>query len=153
MRILFTTRDQWFSNTICELTGEPVSHVALEFPEHGFVVHSNIRGVHLQWAETFRAENIVVHELEMNIPDNFQRLGNLLLKHEFSYYDVGAILYLGGRLALRRHMKMPLAKDNLWQSTGMFLCTEWVTEYLYGEQDSLITPYKLYQKLVSQQVL
>ena len=63
MKILFTTRDQWFSNTICDITGEPVSHVALEFSEHGFIVHSNIRGVHLQWSKTFRKENKVIYEI------------------------------------------------------------------------------------------
>ena len=150
MKILFTTRDQWFSNTICEITGEPVSHVALEFPEHGFVVHSNIRGVHLQWANSFREENEVVCEVDIKYPGEFTQLDKLLKKYEFSYYDVGAILYLGLRLGLRRHLRLPLAKDNLWQSTGMFLCTEWVTEYLYGEADSLITPYQLYLKLTNQ---
>lgn len=153
VKVLFTTRDQWFSNTIRQLTGESVSHCALEFPEHGFVVHSNIKGVHLQWASTFRQQNRIVYEVEVQLPNELKRLDKVMQDCEFGFYDVSAILYLGARFMARRYLNLPLNKDNLWQVTGMFLCTEFVTEYLYGEEDPNITPYQLYLKLVGQKVV
>lgn len=147
MKILFTTRDEWFSNTIKDLTAEPVSHCALEFPEHGFVIHSNIKGVHLEWSKNFRRKNIVVYEIDWPEEDSLLKIDRLLSQYEFSRYDCAAICFLGIKMAIRRHLRISLPKSNLWQSTGMFLCTEWVTKYVNGEEDSMITPYKLYLKL------
>lgn len=57
-------------------------------------------------------------------------------------YDFGALFYLALRVLFPW-----LPKKNLWQTSGMFLCTEWVTEVLEGEEDSMITPYKLFLRL------
>jgi len=69
-------------------------------------------------------------------------LGIAVDSYEGSMYDYGAFLYIGLKCLLPF-----LPKINLWQTTGMFLCTEWVQEVLGREIDSMITPYKLYELL------
>jgi hypothetical protein len=151
MNILFTKGDSSLSQLICYVTDEPVSHVALDFG--WFIVHSNLRGLHLTWGPSFRARTEVVFVLERtDVSDNLldmNRLDRLLTKYEFSWYDFGALLFLGLSFAARKYLKLPLPKSNLWQTSGMFLCTEWATDYLTGKENSLITPYKLYRELKS----
>ena len=107
----------------------------------------------MSWGPSFRAHTEIVFELERTIGGqnllDMGRLGRLLEKYEFSLYDFGALFFLGFSFAARKYLKLPLPKSNLWQATGMFLCTEWGSEFIEGEQDSMITPYKLYQKLKS----
>jgi hypothetical protein len=67
-------------------------------------------------------------------------------KYDKSWYDMGAGFFIGLSFLARRYLKIPLPKVNLWQSSGMFICTEWATESI-GEVDSMITPYGLYLKL------
>jgi hypothetical protein len=76
------------------------------------------------------------------------KLGVMLEKYEFSVYDLPAMLFLGLSLLVRRYLKLPLPKSNLWQSTGMFLCTEWVSVFLSQEENSMLTPWKLREKLL-----
>ena len=53
-------------------------------------------------------------------------------------YDFGALFYLAARRVCPW-----LPKKNLWQCSGMFLCTEWVTRYLDGAEDSMKTTVDL----------
>jgi hypothetical protein len=126
------------SRLIRWVTGEPVSHCAIECD--GWVIHANLLGVHAEALYDFEASCEILHSVEM--PANYERLLGLFCRHNQSGYDLGAMLYLGLRLLFPA-----LPKKNLWQCSGMFLCTEWVTEFLSGEPDSLITPYKLYKKM------
>lgn len=148
MKILFTRNSSMLSNLIAGVTEEPVSHVALEFSS-GIVIHSNLRGVHITWARNFKINNSVVLELSPTFEDTTERekLDAVLEKYEFSFYDVGALLFLGICLFLRKYLKLPLPKSNLWQASGAFLCTEWAQELLDVEKDSMITPYQLYLRL------
>jgi hypothetical protein len=125
------------------VTKEPVSHCALEIG--GYVIHSDFLGVRAEESSVFRGRVEVVHEV--SVPDNYP-----LVLSKFSGarvrkagYDLGAFVYLGLRLLLPKLVP----KKNLWQSSGMYLCTEWVTHVLDGKADSLITPYKLYLRLMS----
>lgn len=150
MKILFVKGSSPLSSAICGVTGEPVSHVALEFPELGIVVHSNLLGVNIEWSSFFRKNCSVVYELSARKSDmtsDKAKLGTMLDKYEGSWYDFGALLFMGLILCTRNYLKLPLPKSNLWQTSGMFECTEWVTEYISAEEDSMITPYKLYLKL------
>jgi len=147
MRLLFTKSTKPLSIAIRDVTNEPVSHVALEFPEWNIIVHSNLLGLHIEWADHFKSECEIIYILEADFQDDKERLGRLLDQYELSFYDFGALFFLCGAILAKRYLKLPLPKTNLWQSSGMFLCTEWVTEYVTGEEDSLITPYKLYVKL------
>lgn len=155
MKILFTTNpSSTLSRTILKVTGDPCSHVAMEFAG-GFVIHSNVRGVNVEWRSTFRAHNTVVRELappsakfrdELEDP---KRIDRMMLRYEHSAYDTAALMFLGAVMFARR-FGVPLPKQNLWQMSGMFICSEWVTEYVDGKADSMITPYGLWKRLESE---
>ena len=142
MHALFTRSRKPLSRLICSVLGEPVSHVALLYSE--FVIHSNASGLHIETCSTFEKTNEIVYKVR--VKGTPSHLFDLLAKYERSAYDVGALLWLGVSFGLRR-IGIALPKVNLWQTTGMFLCTEWATKFLCGEEDSLITPYGLYRRL------
>jgi hypothetical protein len=146
MKILFIRNKLPLSKLIQDVLQEPVSHVSLDFGP--FVVHSDLRGVHLQWARKYKMNVEVVFQLKKLAPeDDIKHLDSLLMDYEHALYDFGALLFLGLSFTLRKYLKLPLPKSNLWQSSGMFLCTEWVNKYVDGAEDSMITPYQLYLKL------
>ena len=123
MKILFTHGPSYISKSIMSVTGEFCSHVAIEIGD--IVIHSNFRGLHIEWARRFRAKNTVVKEL---VPtrsiDYLSRVDNLLTKDQFSAYDFGAILFIGLSIIARDRVGIPLPKSNLWQVSGMYMCTE-----------------------------
>lgn len=140
MRILFTRSELLLSKAIRAVTKEPVSHCAIECA--GWVIHSNMYGVHVELPQTFEKRSEIVYSVD--IPFDISRVMNVLAKNEQKPWDFGAALYMG-----LRYLLPFLPKKNLWQSSSMYLCTEWVTEVLGGVPDSLITPYQLYLKLKS----
>lgn len=147
MKILFTAGTSSLSKWIRSATREPVSHCALQFGH--FVVHSNLAGIHLEWSANFRRANAVVLQLtrvEAKDEDDLTNLGKLLETVEFSFYDVGALFFIALSLLLRK-LGLPLPKSNLWQSAGMYLCTEWVGRFIDSADYSMITPLQLYEKL------
>jgi hypothetical protein len=159
MRLLFVKGHTAFSKLIMGVTKESVSHVAMEFQvgPWALVIHSNLLGLHIELAANFRKNCTIVKELE-HIPfgireqDSFAsmdliKVKSLLEQYEFTMYDWGGLVFLGLVLFARAKLGIPLPKSNLWQSTGMFLCSEWVTKYLDGQENSMITPEKLYYSL------
>ena len=126
------------SRLIRAVTGEPCSHVVIEAA--GFIIHSNLLGVHAESEESFTPDIV----FSVPIPNNYDRLLGAFAGMNGSPYDFGAMFYLGAR-----RLFPWLPKKNLWQCTGMFLCTEWITKYLDGAEDSMITPYKLYERLTN----
>lgn len=150
MKILWTKSDKILSVLIRKATKEPVSHCVIE--THGMVIHSNLYGLHIEDALYFKKHCEVIFELELPPSDlDEAKLHATLSKYEGRMYDFGALLFAGAALVLRNYFKIPLPKSNLWQSTGMFLCTEWVSKYLDGKENSMITPYGLYLKLLASQ--
>lgn len=124
------------SRVIRCITGEDVSHCALRV--HGWILHSNLYGVHAVLPQDFHGE--VVYSIE--VAYNPEAVVRALAEYQGRAYDFGALLYLALRICCPW-----LPKQNLWQSSGMFLCTEWVTQVVDGRADSMITPYQLYQRL------
>lgn len=138
MRILFTKNNSIVSRLIRRVTGEPVSHCVVDCG--GWIIHSNFLGVHVELIQSFEKSSEIV--FECGIPYDTQRVMSALAAHEGAMYDFGGMAYLGLKCLFPF-----LPKKNLWQHTGMYLCTEWVTEILDGRPDSMITPYQLYLKL------
>lgn len=136
MEILFTRSNSPLSRIIRHLTKEPVSHCAISI--NGWIIHSNLYGIHADPIEKFTSEVIYRVPVEYNA----EALISALAAYQGKHYDFGALLYLG-----LRSVCPVLPKKNLWQTTGMFLCTEWVTTVLDEKEDSMITPYQLYLKL------
>ncbi len=140
VEILFTTTSRLASRLIRAVTNEPMSHCAIRIGDT--VLHSTFRGTTFQDKELFYKENCILATIQ--IPDSVLDLDNIVPSRH--YYDFGAFFYLGIKLLLSR-IKINLPKKNLWQSTGMYLCTEFITNMLNSEENSTITPYKLYLKL------
>lgn len=138
MQILFTRNNSILSRLIRFLTGEGVSHCAVR--SGPLVIHSNLYGPHIESYEHFNKKSTVVYSVDVEFSE--ERLYQLLGRYESSTYDFAGLIYLGIRC-----MFPFLPKANLWQHTGMYLCTEWVQEILGTEIDSSITPYKLYRSL------
>jgi hypothetical protein len=150
MKILFTKSSLPLSVAILGVTGEPVSHVALEFPELGIVVQSNLLGIGLEWSSYFREKCTVVYELDncmSSLTQDKERLTKTLDVYENDFYDITGLLFLGICTILHKYLKTPMPKTDPARFTNTFMCTEWVTEYLDGAPDETITPYGLYQKL------
>lgn len=138
MQILFTRNDRWGSKLIRAVTGETVSHVAIRISR--FVIHSRLidGGVTIDFYREFMRNNTVVYTIPWEI--SIKQIDRD--RYAGKSYDFGAFLYLG----LRKLFPF-LPKANLWQSTGMYMCTEFVTDVLGGTEDSLVTPGQLYEKL------
>lgn len=150
--LLFTTSDKPMARLIRWATGECCSHVAILRTDDSYldmVIHANWKGVNIQPYEEFLKENTVIHTLEIpTSPENNVRLLELIHAEHGKCYDIGALLFCGVVLFLRKALGLrQWPKVNLWQSSGMYLCTEFVTEYLYGSADSLITPHQLYERI------
>jgi len=140
--IVASKGSSWWSRLICWTLGnEPVSHISILHTP--YVYHSDLLGVRRERRANYFARQVTTHVLR--VPE-FVDIELKYREHQHSWYDIGACLFLGLSFLARRYMKVPLPKSNLWQTTGMFMCTEWVTEGL-GEVDSMITPWQLFKKL------
>jgi len=136
--ILFTKSNTIGSNLIRWVTDEPVSHVALRIGQS--VYHSKFgRGITREPLEKFREKNVVVYRVTIY---NAYFSG---IERYTGGYDYLALLFLG-----LRYLLPFLPKVNLWQVTGMYLCTEYITKLINKEEDSMITPYQLYNELRSE---
>ena len=142
MKVLFTTRNSVVSNLIKKVTHEAVSHCAIE--SHGFIVHSNQHGVLIEPLSKFKKKNQIVDSVDVG-KGNKKLLKALSQTHRKGY-DIPGLLYLGLKFSLGK-IGIKLPKKNLWQTTGMYLCTEFVTHVLDGKENSMITPGQLLNRL------
>lgn len=143
MDILFTDR----SKLIKSVLQEPVTHVAIRIKDR--VYHSNLKnGLHAEPYSHFVKMNKVVYAVKVKDSRLRVSLASYVLENLGARYDVPAAIYLSVNFLLRK-IGINIGKVNLWQTTGMFLCTEFVTFALDHKEDSLITPYGLYKALKS----
>lgn len=145
IEVAFTTSDHYLSQIICDITGENVSHCILII-DRKWVIHSNISGVHAEYIESFLEHSKIVTRIELPQVSESQVLRSLD-KYHGKWYDFGALLFSGLILITRKYFPKLVPKQNLWQTTGMFLCTEFVSETLFHQEDSLITPGQLREKV------
>lgn len=143
MQVLFTRSTSILSRIIRYLTAEPVSHCAIRFEE--LVIHCNLLGVQIAPYREFAEKCEIIYSVEAH--KELYLVFDLAYKYWEAKYDLGGLLYLGLRCLCPW-----LPKANLWQNTGMFLCTEFITEFLEGEEDHMTTPYQLYKRLLSQEI-
>lgn len=147
VKVLFTTRDAFFSRLVRDVTKSEVSHCAIEIPSLKMVIHSNIKGVHIEYYKTFRKNNNIIHELDSKYEFDESLLDAIMGTFEYFSYDFFAFMFLGLSLVLRSYLKIPLPKANLWNTSGM-ICTEFVTQFVDRKADPMITPEALYYKLL-----
>ena len=148
MRILFTTRDQYFSNLIRNITQEGISHVALQINDW-LVVHSNVKGVHIQTLDKFRRENDVIFSLAPTEGIPKRRILEAIARAEGRAYDWKGVLYLGTKLTLRRLFPWFMPKQNFWQESGMDFCTELIHRLVINKENSMLTPGQLAAELIN----
>lgn len=136
IKILFTKSNKIGSYLIRKVLKEPVSHCAILTEDT--VVHSTItKGIVAEPLKDFLKCNQILYVVDLPGQDFKMTKGS---------YDYGALSYLVIKYLLEMiHIKLP--KKNLWQATGMYLCTEYITEVIDMKEHSLITPYKLYKRL------
>jgi hypothetical protein len=140
--ILFTTSDRLLSRLIRSLTNSKISHVAVR---HGaYVIHSTTMGPEIISYQAFCKKARVIDEVPVYYDGTVAQLHAAISKYDDRMYDYLGLLYLGIRYIGRKWLGLPLPKANLWQVSGMFTCTEFVTVILWGRPNSLITPEQLH---------
>ena len=140
--VIFTYSNLWGSRLIRAVTGEPVSHCAIILEGSGSVLHSTVNGSTVVKLAEFKQINKILYMIPFD--------GNIPITVDFAHnrrYDWGAFVYLGLKLVLRK-VGIRLPKKNLWQTTGMYLCTELVSKAIFNKETEL-TPMGLYNMLRS----
>jgi hypothetical protein len=143
MHIVFTYRMRnLLSWLIRRVTREPVSHVAIVYGD--FVAHATARGLTIESISSFNKHNVIQFSVDISHMDNIlPRIQSV----EYKPYDIPGLVYLGIRALLPHWVRRQMPKVNLWNVSGAYICTEFVTDMLYGKPDSMITPYQLYRRL------
>lgn len=126
---------------IIGLTKEPASHCAIKIGP--WVVHSTLLGPEIRTYKSFIKKTEIVFRAPVEIDED--KVIGLITRLDHRLYDYAALLYLALRYVFRW-----LPKANLWNTSGMYLCTELVTELLYEKADPMITPYGVYKKIQRQ---
>lgn len=150
MEVLFTSHPGSFvSDAIQNLTGESVSHTAIR--HYNNVYHSSYKGVNKESYNKFCGENKIYYALAPTTDEYNDAVVSRLIanfsKEKGSFYDLPALAYMTLRYILKDSLGIEIPKKNLWQLSGMYMCTEFVTGIVDREVDSTITPYKLYLKM------
>ena len=140
VHVMFTKSILPTSWLIRKVTGEDVSHCALFIDNK--VVHSTFTGVKIESLEDFLRFNNIEYAVE--IEDLTINLSQIEENYLGKRYDFYAFFLLFCRYLLPKWVK----KLDLRQVTGTYLCTELISDIVFGEE-KLITPYKLYLKLIS----
>lgn len=137
------------SKLILELTGESVSHTVIRNGD--FVYQSSFAGVEQVKASEFLSAYTVGYSLSPSDDRLNEELVSRLVERVVALrgtpYDFPALFYLGLSYSLFSLFKVDLPKKNLWQLSGMYLCTEFVEDVIDIKSDPMVTPYKLYLKL------
>lgn len=144
MEIIFTKNNSIVSKLIRATTREDISHCGVLLD--GYVLHSNFLGLQCEKLSFFKKHSTVVYRVPISFPspDILDKIAKLHLAPRPFFYDFGAMLFLFISLMLRNYLRIPLPKSNLWASTGMYLCTELITDIIHDREDAMLTPYKLY---------
>jgi len=150
IEILGTTRDEFLSKMIRKVTKEPISHVAIRVGD--MVIHSNRHGVHYQTYSFFEQDNIIIKRLKLKSSLEESLLEEHIKERSWEYegkqYDFTVLLYLGIRLALRNYLNIPLEKDNLWDVSNMYICTELVGDLTGFRENEMLTPDGLLKEMI-----
>jgi hypothetical protein len=154
MKLLFTKSGAPLSLLIRWGLKQDCSHFVVEFEKLGLVFHSNLLGVHIQWANHFLESATIVHSLTfpMGIEEESTLFSSMAELTEGSPYDFTAFAYFMWRGLLWRIFKVPFPKKNPWAEKGDFLCTE-IAEILplsirpADEDFGMISPELLFNQL------
>lgn len=151
MKIIFTRNSLPFSKFLRWGLKEPVSHMAIVFDDK-IVFHSNFKGVHIEWFETFKKSNEVVFEIiiNMNLEDEERLYQRVITAYDGKSYDYTGLLYLLYHMILNKVFKKQLPTDNKWASNNNYFCIELLNlfeQITIGTNVEVSTPYQVYKLL------
>ena len=151
IRIIGSSRNEFFSNAIKKVTKEDISHVAIQYND--IIIHANRHGVVTEPLKEFLKHNTIVYSLRSCRLIHEKRLFSYIRKRLPSLlgrkYDQFYLAFFALRMLLRIWFKIPLPKDNLWNISNMYICTELVAEAIGFEMKEMLTPKKLLDELVA----
>lgn len=140
IEIAFTYSNKWFSKTIRNITKEDISHVVIII-DNTWVLHSNLLGVQVQHIDHFLKSSFIRDRIKIDRDE--KEVIATFAKYEGSGYDIGAMLFLGISIKMRATFPKFTPKQNLWQTTGMFLCTEFLSSIIEQKENGMLTPGQL----------
>ncbi len=116
--------DKWGSRFMVWGLGEPASHLAIRFP-WGVVLHSELKGVWVEDAETFDDDHVVVANTLLPCSEEQARaVFDDMAPLVGTGYDRGAFTYFTWRAALRKFFGIPLPRENAGDKADLPLCVE-----------------------------
>ena len=135
MYLLFTKSKYWFSDLICSITKEQVSHVAIYDEEDGVVYHSNFYGVNRisVGVQTFNNEDLKRLGRTHTAEDAINSIN--ILKKYVTNYNIDLIF------------AYPEHKFEMWESTlkqALSLNPPHITTYYYRNMPN--TVFNMLQK-------
>ncbi len=125
MKLLWVKSKLPLSKLIMWGLDEPCSHFAIMF-DNKIVFHSDITGLHIEWAKTFLKGREVVLEMDYSpgLEKEEEIYQGVLNTYDGSWYDYGGFVYFVWRAFLKKFFKMPLPDKNPWASKKAYLCDE-----------------------------
>jgi hypothetical protein len=151
MKIVFTRNNLPFSRFLRWGLKEPVSHMAIVFDDK-LVFHSNFKGVHIEWFETFKKSNEIVFEIciDMNLDQEEKLYQRIITAYDGKSYDYMGLLYLVYKMVMNKGFKTPLPTDNKWASNNNYFCIELLSLFEQITIDTNLevsSPYSVYKLL------
>lgn len=148
MQVHFVRSNKPGSKLIRALTGESVSHVALELDSLGVVVHATMGGVDLDSVEHFRAACEIVITLRYTGTADTRLWETRALMAEGSGYDLLLLLRLGMKFLLKKSFGLVWPFLDTWASKNKYICTEFVESVIGFSAPMEMTPGQLGDKLI-----
>ena len=68
-------------------------------------------------------------------------------------YDWPGVIYFGWRVALKKYFKIPIPKNNKWESEDRYFCTEAVGRLIDNKKYSMTAPVQLLEKLLIMELI
>lgn len=133
MKILFVKSDKIGSRTIRWGTGEPVSHVAVQFRNPSIIFHAYGESIERVFPNVFFDTYTAVDTIELPTNDMQEGLIEKFFEENTTYqhYDYPALMYFSWRTALKKFFNRPYPEKNAWNIDDWSLCTE--IAYLVGD--------------------
>ncbi len=130
---------------------EPVSHMAIVFDEK-LVFHSNFKGIHIEWFETFKRDNEIVLEIDIktDLYNEEKTYQSIITAYDGKGYDYLGLVYLIYKGFMHKLFNKSLPTDNKWASNNKYFCIEIIKLFEQIDIDTNVevsTPYQIYKLL------
>ena len=156
MKLIWTKSNNPLSLFIRWGLKEPCSHVVIVF-DNKIVFHSNLKGAHIEWFQTFKKHVTIVHQIEYKLPLEEEEIvyQNIVNAYDQKAYDYKAFGFFIWRALLFRIMNKPFPSKNSWGSPNGYLCTglagqlpiEIIPGLEKAQDKDMLSPQKLYEIL------